>query len=127
MTAQTRLTPSQKRKLVNDIIGFLYKHELTGDVIIYADKHAYRFDEYPGYILFKHSAGKVWISEEEVDVETRVEYANPDTITMTFEGDLYHIINDYPDSKTACEFEKIFKRYGLYYEQGYAWSLAAYF
>lgn len=56
------------------------------------------------------------------------EYANPDTLSMAFEGPLYDILNGYYHgwSKREEKFCKIFKKYGMYYEFGYSWSLSAY-
>lgn len=75
-------------------------------------------------------------NNEEVEIVSAgdyVEYFNDDTITMTFEGALYELLNglwnsDYDSEyqKLYDEFNNIFKKYGLYYELGYAWSLTAY-
>ena len=57
-----------------------------------------------------------------------VEYANPETITMTFEGGLYYILNGYIQGwlRPYEEFHTLFEKHGLYMEMGYAWSLSAY-
>lgn len=44
---------------------------------------------------------------------------------MTFEGPLYDVLN-YGDGTTENELRTFFEDYGLYYELGYAWSLATY-
>ena len=56
------------------------------------------------------------------------EYANPSTITMTFEGPLYRMLNGDVRGwvKLEDQFSKLFNKYGLYYEMDYAWSLSAY-
>lgn len=55
------------------------------------------------------------------------EYNNPDTLTMTFEGPLYHAMNYYIGTPSAWDdLNRIFARYGLYHEMGYAWSLTCY-
>lgn len=54
-------------------------------------------------------------------------YANPKTLSMSFEGPLYDVLNTYPHwAKQENEFRKLFKKYGLYYEYGDAWNLSAY-
>lgn len=73
------------------------------------------------------------VKEEEISSASKYleKYYNDDTITMTFEGSLYHVLNymmdnfDYCDKKVN-EFSDILKKYNYYYEQGYAWNLALY-
>lgn len=57
-----------------------------------------------------------------------VKYANTDTVTMTFEGALYDVLNSYcPGWDTLeDEFISLFEKYDYYYEMGYSWSLSAY-
>lgn len=56
------------------------------------------------------------------------EYANPDTLSMSFEGSLNHVLNGYTRGwvKLEEQFGKLFEKYGLYYEMGHAWNLSAY-
>lgn len=63
--------------------------------------------------------------KEDVDVKKYLEYCNPKTVSMTFEGSLYEIIN-YSGGKIVRDLESLFKKYNLYYELGYAWSLSLY-
>lgn len=55
------------------------------------------------------------------------EYAHPDTLSMSFEGDLYYVLNGYTSGcyQLWDEFEKLFEKYDLYYELGNAWNLSA--
>ena len=56
------------------------------------------------------------------------EYANPDTLSMSFEGALNHVLNAYIPGWAVLEeeFSEIFKRHGYYYEMGHAWNLSVY-
>lgn len=56
------------------------------------------------------------------------EYANPDTLSMSFEGPLYHVLNAYVPGwiATTEEFGDIFRKHGYYYELGHAWNLSVY-
>lgn len=54
-----------------------------------------------------------------------VEYANDETITITFEGALYHLVN-YGSMSLMNKFSKLLEKYGYYYELGYAWSMSLY-
>jgi hypothetical protein len=64
---------------------------------------------------------------ENVDAVKQNEYANPDTITILFDGSpLYQIIN-YHDFDYILKLDNMFlKEYGMYFELGYAWSMSAY-
>ena len=110
---------TRNEQLANDIIKFLKENDLDTDVTLM----------YNGKRVFADT-GDV---ENIVSAGDYVEYFNDDTITMTFEGNLYELLNGYWDSefndtyqKMYDDFGKIFEKYGLYYELGYAWSLAAY-
>lgn len=110
---------TRNEQLANDIIKFLKKNDLDTDVTLM----------YNGKRVFADT-GDV---EDIVSAGDYVEYFNDDTITMTFEGNLYELLNGYWDNefndtyqKMYDDFGKIFEKYGLYYELGYAWSLAAY-
>lgn len=54
-----------------------------------------------------------------------VEFCNPDTITVTFEGPLYKKLN-YSDGSEETALSALFDEYGLYMEYGEAWSFALY-
>lgn len=71
--------------------------------------------------------GAVYYVENDVDVEDYLDcFCNPDTLSVTFEGPLYHKIN-YEDFDYIFNLsDEILKPYGLYFEQGYAWSMSAY-
>lgn len=64
----------------------------------------------------------------ECDVRDYVEYSNPDTLTMTFEGPFYADYNGVTKRRWQAEEDlvRIAEKYGLYPEQGYAWSLSFY-
>lgn len=54
------------------------------------------------------------------------EYANPNTLSMSFEGELYDILNYNTYPGLNDKFDAIFEKHGFYYELGNAWNLAAY-
>lgn len=56
------------------------------------------------------------------------EYANHDTLSMSFEGPLNYVLNAYVPGWMALEeeFGHIFTKHGYYYEMGHAWNLSAY-
>lgn len=61
--------------------------------------------------------------------ERWADYANTETVTITFEGLLYEIVNDmsHPSHETFfADLAEAIKPYGLYADQGYPWSLSLY-
>jgi hypothetical protein len=98
-------------KLANEIIEFLKENQLWRDVSLYYDN--------------KRVSSNNGI-EYGINVSDYIEYNNPETITMSFEGPLYHVLNDFEGNDLYFAFENIVKKYGFYFEFGYAWSLALY-
>ena len=116
------LSNKKKQMLLEETVDYLYENKLFDDVNIYIGGRKYsdcgKQDE-----LKKTTNGSKYYDRGECDVTSIVEYSNPKTLTMTFEGILYDMIdmNGIPEG-----LEAVFEKYGLYAEQGYAWSLALY-
>ncbi|MCX7610282.1 MAG: hypothetical protein N2043_01685 [Ignavibacterium sp.] len=110
------LTQQQKNEiLANEIIEFLKKHHLWYDVALYFNNK--KVSSYGG----KEETTK------NINVKDYLEYCNPDTITMTFEGPLYKELNGYSiDSTIYDKFVLLLRKHGYYFEFGHAWSLSIY-
>lgn len=113
--------------LARDIYNWCVKNDLWGDNIIYFNGKAWSSSSEWGMVSGKK------IDEELYEYENKnpldyFEYANPNTLSMSFEGSLNHVLNGYVYGwvKLEAEFSKLFEKYGFYYEMGYAWSLSAY-
>lgn len=125
-TKTNPLSQELKEELATKIKDFLIKKELWIDTIIYVNnksistydskKHKYYYND-PLHIIVKEN-------ENPLDY---FEYANPDTISMSFEGPLYEIMNIFDDSPILVEFNELLKEYGLYYELGNSWNLSCYY
>ena len=113
--------------LAREIYEWCKSKDLWMDTIIYFDGKAWSYSEEWGGEKGK-SIDEDLYEYENRDPRDYMEYANPDTITMAFEGPLNYVLNGYVPhwGKLAEEFEEIFEKHGLYTEMGYAWSLAAY-
>lgn len=70
--------------------------------------------------------GNEWKEDEGFKGSDIIEYANDKTITMTFEGSFYEVINYGLFPSLLEKFSKLLKDYDLYYELGNAWNLALY-
>lgn len=110
-----------------EIINFLIRHDLWQDTCVYVEGK--RYTCYDGEHYRYDNTWDCVFREDGKNVEDYVEY-NSNFLTMTFEGPFYAVVNyntptKYCD-KLLSEFDDILKRYGKYYELGYAWSLALY-
>jgi hypothetical protein len=114
-----RIVMNQQEKnklLADDLKDFLLRHSF-GDTRIYFNDMCYHFN-----------SSCELSTMEDIKGSTYFEYANDETVSMSFEGQLNHLINGYIfNRKVMDEFEEIFNKHKCYYELGYAWSLSVYF
>lgn len=136
MTEKKLLTEQQIEELAFKIRELLLKYEIWQDINIYFNgKCLSTYDKKTGEFYY-NEADKIIINENE-DPTKYFEYVNTEnhTISMSFEGPFYHIINDNAytreqvefTQKVMKEFDALLDEYGLYYELGYAWSLTCYY
>lgn len=120
------MTKTQIEKLRTAIVALLTEYDILGDCTIYANGKRWIY----GYKV-SDDAYELALTEkveDNIDVKEYLEYCNPDTISITFDGSgLYGILNyDIDDRGFIERFNALLKEYGLYYEQGFAWSLSLY-
>lgn len=122
----TKKEQTRNRQLMEEIIRYLCNHDLFEDVFLYTNGHKYSSN--PSANATECSTyGHKYYDYGDWDVTQQIEYNNPNTLTMTFEGPLYDVYNGYTSYPHAeNDIQKIAEKYGLYGEQGYAWSLAFY-
>ncbi len=113
--------------LAQDIYNWCMEKELWGDNIIYFNGKAWSSSSMWGGEKGKKISENLYEYEHRNPVDY-FEYANPKTLSMSFEGALNHILNAYMPGwvKLEDEFSKLFNKYGYYYEMGHSWNLAAY-
>ena len=105
-----------KAKIVGKIVAWCKENDCSGDMSIYYDDKGLRFD----------SEGKREKMLYGVKGSRYTEYANDETITMTFEGGLYGALNQHYGSALMESFTAMLDTEGVYYELGNAWNLAIY-
>lgn len=118
----------QADKCAKEIIDFLIKNELWGDINIYTPKGCYSNQDEKGHYHYEQDWSAVYYEAGRENYS--VEYRGDGFLVMTFEGALHGVFN-YNYSIKYCdeiieEFNKIIEKYGRYYELGYSWSLALY-
>ena len=114
--------------LAMEIYSWCEKRDLWGDNIIYFNGKAWSNQPTWNGVEGKE-IGEELYEYDNKNPEDYFEYANPDTLSMSFEGSLYTALNawdlPYYDGIEE-ELQAIFGKYGLYFEYGYQWSLSAY-
>lgn len=115
--------------LAKDIYEWCYKSGMWDFNIIYFDGKAWANFEEWGEDKGRKIGESLYEYENKNPLEY-FEYANPDTLSMSFEGSMYHLVNYYFEdrflSKLKGRFDKLFEKHGYYYEQGHAWNLSVY-
>jgi hypothetical protein len=122
------INASNMTKLALDIIDYLASKQLWDTCGIYVNNAFYCDKQYanPSDEKMVTSKNTVYYKRDIDDIKAQLEFSNPETISLIFEGPLYSKINyddfDFVEKLT----HKFLDKYGLYFEQGYAWSMAAY-
>lgn len=118
---------NRNEALAIDIYKWCKKKHLWGDNCIYFNGKAWA-----SWSDWKGVEGKQ-IDEDLYEYENKnpleyFHYANPKTVSMSFEGPLYHVLNGYVKGWVRLEdqLNKLFEKHGYYFELGNAWNLAAY-
>jgi len=118
-----KLTKQKIETLANEIVTFLKANEMWDDVCIYYNNKRIRCKS-----TWNHKTCEFTyedIIEEDMNPFDYFEYANPyHILSMSFEGSFYEAMN-YSGYKVD-KFEKILKKYNLYYELGQSWNLSTY-
>lgn len=122
------LTVEQREQLATEIFNWLVDHELWMDVAIYFNGKRWSTMRKVGdNYEFCYNERRYF--EDVADPKDYFEYVRePNILSMSFEGALYEVLNGYVSGWIRLEkdFNKIFAKYGLYYEFGNAWNLSCF-
>jgi len=109
----------KKVAIAKKIEQWMDSNNLLSDTRIYYSGKALDFD----------SSGKKTIIEDVLGSEY-FEYSNDDTVSMSFEGGLYGVMNAHWENKRLgnlhTEFVNLLEGCGYYAELGNAWNLSLY-
>jgi hypothetical protein len=108
------INTEQKEKMAHEILELLKEYDLNTDIRIYFNG---RCLDGNGTITGNKRGSEYF------------KYANDETLSMSFEGDFYEVINNYyPEMADIVmpKFAGILDAYGLFYEMGEPWNLATY-
>ena len=123
----TKKQRTRNEKLANEIRQWLLDHEMWIDTTIYFNGKAYTQRD-PETGRYYYNDPEHLFVENDMNPFDYFEYANPETGSMSFEGPLYEILNGYFGEvgwELEEEFNDLFRKYGMYFELGYSWSLTA--
>lgn len=111
------MNQEKNQALANEIADFISNNSLGADVRVYFNNKAYDWIDEVNYKVI-----------EDIKASEYFEYSNNDeSVSMSFEGTMYHMMNYGDLPKLMEKFNKIFERHNCYYELGYAWSLTVYY
>ena len=120
------LTKKQREQLATEIFNWLNDHEMWVDTQIYFNGKCWSTSN-KDHTEFCYNERRYF--EYEAEPKHYFEYVRePNILSMSFEGDLYDVLNGYAYGwvKREEEFRKIFEKYGVYFELGNAWNLSCY-
>lgn len=118
---------SKYKTLAEDIYDWCKQKDLWGDNCIYFDGKAWAsWGDWHG-VKGKKLAEDLY-EYEDMNPKDYFRWVNQDTLSMSFEGALNHVLNAYVKGwvKLEEEFRKLFDKHGCYYEMGDAWNLTVY-
>ena len=117
-----------KESLAQDIYNWCKPHGLWGDNTIYFDGKAWASDRRAWQGQLPNQIDEDLFEYADRDPRNYFEYANPDTVSMSFEGPLWAVLNGDVLGwvELEAEFLALFEKYGMYYELGNSWNLAAF-
>lgn len=122
-----RLTEERIEKMAVEIRAFLLEHGIWQDTDIYFNGKRFTTRD-PETKKYYYNDPKKLFVENNQNPRDYFEYVADDHIlSMSFEGPVYHMINGYALGGLVRRFNKIFEKYGVYYEQGDAWNLTCYY
>jgi len=113
--------------LAKDVYEWLKDHGMWVDICMYFNGKRWSTESKEnGKSVFRYN-GEPFV--DEADPRDYFEYvANPHILSMSFEGELYEVLNACRPGwvKLENEFQKIFQKHGCYFELGHAWNLTCY-
>lgn len=116
MVSQTQ--KNKNKQMADAIKKWMLKNEVAGDTRIYFNGKCYSSVGYGKDVKYE--------TLQNMKGSDYSEYANDDTVTVTFEGDFYTVMN-YSMGKLRESFDRLIESFGNYfYELGNAWNLSLY-
>lgn len=110
----------KNESLAKEIKDFLVKNDLVMDIRIYFNNKAYDS-------CGNHATKTGFRLMENIKSTSYFVYGNDETVSMSFEGEFYHVINTCGYSNLKEQFDAIFLKHDCFYQLGNAWNLSVYY
>lgn len=115
-----KLTSANKKKIVNGLFQVFKKHKVVDDVVFYFDNQRATVDRITGKLKVQKG----------FNVRDYMKYCNENTVSVSFDGPLFEIMNGYASENLSeaidKEIERVLAPYGLFYELGNDWNFSLY-
>lgn len=121
-----KLTPAKLEKLAIELMEYLQKNEMFEYVYIYVNNKCYAQSRHNDKGTRHQSKYGHYYIIPDMPVREMLEYCNPETITVSFDGALYTAIN-YGLGTVEADLNKMFKKHNMYFEQGQPSDFALYY
>ena len=127
MNSVEKLTPERIEELAVEIREFLLEHGMWIDVAIYFNGKCFSTFDRENKKYYYNDREHLIVQENQ-DPSNYFKYVNPDHIlSMSFEGAVCEMLYYGENPGIRKEFDKIFEKYGLYYEFGHHWNFTCYY
>lgn len=121
-----RLTPAKLEKLALELLTYLQQKNMFDYVYIYVNGKCYTQHRIESHCEHRETKYGRYYVIPNMPVREIMEYCNPETITVSFDGALYDALN-YNHGIVESDLNKMFKKYGMYFEQGYPSDFSLYY
>ena len=122
-----RLTEERIEKMAVEIRAFLLEHGIWQDTAIYFNGKRFTTRDPETKKYYYNDPEKLFVEDNQNPRDSFEYVADDHILSMSFEGPVYHMINGYALGGLVRRFNKIFEKYGVYYEHGDAWNLTCYY
>lgn len=120
----TKEQMNRNEKLAAEIIDYLCREDVFEETALYLNNKKYSSEKSGSNATATTFEGNSYYVTNDIDVSKQLEYFNSETVTMTFEGELYDALHY--DCKAEEDLNKIASKYGLHLDYGHDWNLAFY-
>lgn len=121
-----KLTPAALEKLALELLTYLQKNELFNYVYIYVNGDCYSDHRIDGNGTQLTTDYGAYYHIPNQPVREIMDYCNPETISVRFDGDLYYELNQ-SDGRVADDLNRMFKKHNMYFDQGYPSDFSLYY
>lgn len=126
MAKLRRLTKARLDALAIELLTYLQRQDLFRYIHIYVNGQCYTSERHDSCTETRTTQYGKYFVIPNINAKEMMTYCNPDTISVTFDGDMYYFMNE-PDNPIRQHIEDMFRTNGMYIDQGYPYDFSAYY